>query len=387
MELNKGNFIRLTGIIFMSICLYVGLQHFNDLRDALRIFLGIISPFILGGGLAFVLNVPMRAIENVLKKLFSRKKKSMPAFFFRITALLVTLIFFTGLITAVLFLVVPELIHTTSLLIDKYPGFVDRVQKMADDFSKQYPQISVYLKDYEIDWSSVGAKILSFFQTAGGDIVNNVIKMASSVFGVVLNFIIGFVFAINILLTKEKLGRQIRKIVYAYLPERRADRFLTVAHLSDKTFSNFLSGQCLEACILGSMFLVGMSVFRFPHAVLISILIAVFALIPMIGSFIGCCLGTFFILIIDPQKALWFLVLFLVIQQIEGNLIYPKVVGNSIGLPSMWVLVAITIGGNVMGIPGMLIFIPLASVLYVLLREAVDRHLARKKIPEQKLKS
>ena len=387
MELNRGNFIRLTGIIFMSILLYVGLQHFNDVSDALRLFLGIISPFILGGGLAFVLNVPMRAIENVMKKIFSRKKKPLPAFFFRITALLLTLILFTGLITAVLFLVVPELIHTTSLLIDKYPDFVERVQKLADDLAKQYPQISVYLKDYEIDWSAIGAKVLSFFQTAGGDIVSNVIRMASSVFGVVLNFIIGFVFAINILLTQEKLGRQIRKTVYAYLPERRADKFLSVAHLSDKTFSNFISGQCLEACILGTMFLVGMSIFRFPYAVLISILIAVMALIPMVGAFIGCCLGTFFILIIDPQKALWFLVLFLVIQQIEGNLIYPRVVGNSIGLPSMWVLVAITIGGNTMGIPGMLIFIPLASVLYVLFREAIDKHLARKKIPAEKLKS
>ena len=132
MELNRGNFIRLTGIIFMSILLYVGLQHFNDVSNALRIFLGILSPFILGGGLAFVLNVPMRAIENVMKKIFSRKKKPLPAFFFRIAALLLTLILFTGLITAVLFLIVPELIHTTSLLIDKYPDFVERVQKLAE---------------------------------------------------------------------------------------------------------------------------------------------------------------------------------------------------------------------------------------------------------------
>ena len=184
----------------------------------------------------------------------------------------------------------------------------------------------------------------------------------------IINFFIGFVFAIYILLSKEKLGGQGKQILYALLSEKKADKVLEVCSISYRVFSRFLSGQCLEACILGALFVITMTIFRLPYAMLIGVLIGFCALIPIVGAFIGCGVGLFLILMVSPMKALVFLILFLVLQQLEGNLIYPKVVGNSVGLPSIWVLAAVTIGGNLMGVAGMLIFIPLCSVVYILFR-------------------
>ena len=204
---------------------------------------------------------------------------------------------------------------------------------------------------------------------------------AMSILGGLLTAVLAAVFSVYILLQKEKLGAQCKKLLYAFLPQERAGQALSIAALSSRTFASFLSGQCLEAVILGCLFFIAMSVLRFPYALMISVLVGFTALIPLFGAFIGCAVGAFMILIIDPMRALWFVILFLVLQQIEGNLIYPKVVGGSVGLPSIWVLVAVTIGGSTMGIAGMLLFIPLCSVLYALLRRTVYERLQKKEVP------
>ena len=195
----------------------------------------------------------------------------------------------------------------------------------------------------------------------------------------VSTFVIALIFSFYILLQKEKLGRQGRQVLYALLPERRADRTLEILRLSSRTFSSFLSGQCLEACILGTLFVAAMTIFRMPYALLVGVLIAFTALIPIFGAFVGLGIGAFLMLMVNPMDALIFTITFFVLQQIEGNLIYPHVVGGSVGLPSIWVLVAVTVGGSMMGVVGMLLFIPLCSVLYALLREAVHGRLAQKK--------
>ena len=200
----------------------------------------------------------------------------------------------------------------------------------------------------------------------------------------VSTFVIGLIFSFYILLQKEKLSRQARQVFYAILPERRADRLLDVLRLAERTFSSFLSGQCLEACILGTLFVVAMTLFQIPYALLVGVLIALTALIPIVGAFIGCAVGALLIAIDDPWKALWFIVLFLVLQQVEGNLIYPHVVGSSVGLPSIWVLAAVTLGGKLMGITGMLFFIPLCSVIYALFRSYVKNRLVSKAVPPEK---
>lgn len=214
-------------------------------------------------------------------------------------------------------------------------------------------------------------------------ILDSTFSVAKNIVSSVATFFIAFVFACYILLQKEKLSVQVRKILYAYLPEKKVGTVLAVCSLAYKTFSNFLTGQCVEALILGLMFFVTMSVIRLPYALLVGILIAFTALIPIFGAFIGCVVGAFLILMVAPVKALIFVVMFLVLQQIEGNLIYPKVVGNSVGLPSIWVLAAVSIGGSLMGVVGMLIFIPLVSVVYTLFRGDVYRRLAEKGITEE----
>jgi len=207
--------------------------------------------------------------------------------------------------------------------------------------------------------------------------------MAGLVSGV-STFVIGLVFSFYILLQKEALARQGRQCLYALLPEAAADETLKVLRLTSKTFSSFLSGQCLEACILGSMFAVSMALFRMPYALLVGVLIALTALIPIVGAFIGCAVGFLLIAITDLWKALAFVVLFLVLQQVEGNLIYPHVVGSSVGLPSIWVLAAVTVGGKLLGILGMLVFIPLCSVLYTLFRRFILNRLDRRRVPAEK---
>ena len=208
--------------------------------------------------------------------------------------------------------------------------------------------------------------------------------MATSLFSGLVNFCLGFIFAIYVLMQKEKLGRQTKKVLYAYLPEKYADKAVSIGSLAYKTFSNFLSGQCLEACILGMLMFIALSIFRFPYALMISVLTAFTALIPIFGAIIGCVVGAFCIFIVNPMQALWFIILFQVVQQLEGNLIYPHVVGNSVNLPSMWVLVAVTVGGSLMGVAGMLLFIPLCSVLYAVFRETVGRRLKTRKVPAGK---
>ena len=195
----------------------------------------------------------------------------------------------------------------------------------------------------------------------------------------VTTFVIAFVFSCYVLLQKEKLSVQVKKVVYAFFPERRCEWLFEVAGLASKAFSSFFTGQCVEALILGCMFFIVMSILNMPYTLLVSVLIAFTALIPIFGAFIGCFVGAFLILMVDPMKMLVFVVTFLILQQIEGNLIYPKVVGSSVGLPSIWVLAAVSIGGSLMGIVGMLIFIPIVSVVYTLFKASVYKHLRKKR--------
>jgi len=375
-------------IIVVTLLLYFGLLNLDVVREYFGIFTKIMTPFIAGASLAFILNVPMRWIEKSIASLFARRKKAKKPVskgLLRISSLLITLILFIGVIVAIVFLVVPELGRSITMIIDKYPAFSIRAQEAITDLTVKYPAIKTYIISYNINWDTIGQTILNFTKMAGGNVLSSTIGVATSIVGVIFNSIIAFVFAVNILLQKEKLGVQTKRLFYAFLPEQAADKTLYVCTLSSNTFARFLSGQGRESLILGSMFLLSMSIFKFPYALLISILIAVLALIPMFGAFIGCCFGVFFILIVDPVKALWFLVLFIILQQIEGNIIYPRVVGGSIGLPSIWVLVAVTVGGTLYGVVGMLVFIPMSSVIYVLIREIINKRLSEKMISEEKI--
>jgi len=384
MDLNKSNIKKILGIITFTVLLYVGLQHINLVGQSVSSIFSLIFPFVLGAGIAFIINVPMSAIEYMI---FKRKvsKNAKLQKMKRPISFLITIIIVVGVILLVCFLVIPEIGRTIILIKDQLPAFYDRILEESTVLVNKYPDIANYINKYNMDWEGVLSKVSEFLANSGPNLLQSTFSFATSILGGVFNFLLGFVFAIYILLQKEKLGQESRKLVYAYLPEKAADKIVSICTLSSSIFAKFLSGQCLEAVILGSMFFLVMSLFQLPYALMISVLIAFTALIPIFGAFIGCVIGAFLILIVNPVMALWFIVMFLVLQQIEGNLIYPRVVGGSIGLPGIWVLVAVTIGGSTMGIPGMLIFIPMSSVLYTLLREAVNTRIVQRKIPKEKM--
>lgn len=338
----------------------------------------ILMPFIVGGVVAFILNIPMNMIE---KKWLKKWKGKSADKFKRTVSMILAMLLVIAILTLVVLAVVPQLKNTIVTLGQKAPAFLAGVIEQLEKLFADQPMLLEQLQRLEsmnIDWNSITTTVGNFLKTGVSSVLTSTVNVASSIIGGITNGFISFVFAIYILSQKEKLENQGRRILKAYLPEKATNYVNEVFHRLYVNFTSFICGQCLEAVILGLMFIVAMTIFRMDYAVMIGTLIAFTALIPIVGAFIGCAVGAFMLLIENPVMALWFVVLFLVLQQIEGNLIYPRVVGNSVGLPSIWVLMAVSVGGSLMGVAGMLVFIPLMSTLYSLLRDDVNRRNAAK---------
>lgn len=381
MDLNKKTIIKITGILSFCIILYCALQNMSAVKSGISTVMGYASPFIVGGALAFMINVPMRFIE---RHLFAKSRKFDKLR--RPCALVLTLLIIAAVIALVCIAVIPQIADTVKVLAASMPGYMDKANAFIQGLLNDYPQFKeAFSNVQQIDWNSIISAVTGWLSKGIGTTISSTLNAAGSAINSIVSAAVGFVFAVYILLQKETLGRQVRMIFYSVFPEKAADKFFYISDMSAKTFSNFLSGQCLEACILGCLFAIAMLIFKMPYITLISVLIAFTALIPVVGAFIGCAVGAFLIFMQNPMQALWFIVMFLVIQQIEGNLIYPRVVGNSVGLPAIWVLSVITIGGKLMGVIGMLVMIPLSSVLYALIREFVYKKLRTKNTRIQKM--
>ena len=374
MQLDKDTLRKLRGLIIFTLVILVGLWRFSIVLQAVKTILHILFPFLLGGAIAFVLSVPMNRIR---KRLFANAKEK-PKKFAAPVSLILTLIFVLALLSLVTIVVVPELGNTIATLGKTLPEKVPVLIRKAEQLVSNHPELVDYIDEVQaqLNWEEILNQLVTFFRIGANSMLSSTISVATGIVSGVGTFFIGLVFACYILLQQEFLKRQMKKLIFAYLKEKHANRFLQICALTYRTFSNFLTGQCLEAVILGMMFFVSMTILRFPFA----ILVAFTALIPIFGAFIGCVVGAFLILTVSPSQAAAFIVLFLVLQQIEGNLIYPKVVGGSIGLPAIWVLVAVTLGGSLFGIVGMLVFIPIVSVVYTLLKEDVNKRLIEKDI-------
>lgn len=384
MELHQGNIRKIKGLIVFTILILIGLYRFDVVLSSIRFILHILLPLILGCVIAFILSVPM---ERIRKLLFSKplgaakgKKKHKLEKMENPISLLLAIIFVLLLLFIVTALVVPQLASTATDLTQSLPESLPAFETKLNRFFASYPEAVSWLSSIEINWQNLVSGIADFFKSGISNLFDSTILVAKGIVSAFTTFFIGFVFACYILLQKETLGRQIRKLLFAFLPEKYAQRTIEICSLTHRIFASFLAGQCLEAVILGFMFFVAMTILRLPYALLIGVFIAFAALIPIFGAFIGCFLGVFLILTVNPAQAVIFLVLFLVLQQIEGNLIYPHVVGGSVGLPSIWVLAAVTIGGSLFGIIGMLVFIPIVSVLYTLLREITNHRLKHKNL-------
>ena len=383
MELNKENMKKIRWLITFAVILYVGVQNLDVVLKYVNVLWGMLLPFAIGGALAFVLNVPMAFIErHLFGKAREKEGKAGKAAnrLARPVSLILSIVMVVLVFLVVVLVVAPELGRTLVSVVKKVEEDIPLLQKWLTDTFQSDSEIVKWASTIEIDPQKSIDSIISVLKNGADNLVSSTITVTMGLVSMAVNFAIGFVFACYVLLQKERLGKQVLKAAYAILPVKIVEYLGHVCTLASKVFASFITGQCIEAVILGSMFFVSMTIGRFPYAMLIGVLISFTALIPVFGGIIGCWVGFFLILMVSPLKAFAFLALFVILQQIEGNLIYPHVVGNSVGLPAIWVLVAVTLGGNLMGIVGMLIFIPLVSVLYTLFREWVYERLDKKKV-------
>lgn len=382
MELKKKTLRAIILGAMGCIVLYWILNETERVKAVADYAFRLIQPFLVGACIAFILNVPMRAIERLLKGIRNERGR-------RAIAILLTFLAMGLVVTGVVCLLIPQIEETALSIVQQMPAFFSRVEQMVKAFIGQDPQFVQWLQDNtdleNLNWAMLVEQSVDLAGNSVKKIFGGVVSAVGTVANGTLDAIFGIAFALYALASKETLARQGRKLLYAFLPESAADQTVRILRLTNSTFSNFISGQCLECIILGTMIAVSMLIFRMPYIPLISVLIAVTALVPLVGPFLGCMISAFFILVNDPMQAVWFLVMFLVIQQIEGNVIYPRVVGTSIGLPSMWVLVAVSIGGDMMGVAGMLLMIPLASVVYAIVREYTGKRLESRQIDQEKL--
>ena len=380
MDCSKLSMKKIRELIVFTALIVVALWKFDVVLGGIKAVWRIIFPFALGGAIAFVINVPMSFLE---KKLFGKaKEKGSKAAgkLARPISLLLTIVLVVGVIVLVMFGLIPQLTATIGSLMNSIADFIPQMQGWVREFTHNNREIMDLVNQVEFNPNKAIQWGMSILGNGAGNFMNTTMTAVGSIVSGVTTFFIAFSFACYILFQKEKLHVQVRKVFFAFIPKRKAEVILEICSLTYRTFANFLTGQCLEAAILGSMFVITLSILKMPYALLIGIIIAFTALIPIFGAFIGCALGCLLIFMVSPKQAILFILVFLILQQIEGNLIYPHVVGSSVGLPSIWVLAAVTIGGNLLGIIGMLIFIPLVSVLYTLFREYVYLRLKKQHI-------
>ncbi len=384
MELSNETVRKIRGLIIFTALIIACLWKYDVIVGVLKFVFHIIFPFVLGGAIAFVLNVPMNFVQRNLFKEERMKGRKYMQKIARPVSMLIVVLGMIGIVSIVMFVLIPQLGATFANLGTSIQEFIPKVQEWAEELFHNNKDIMEWVNNLEFDWNKIMDAGIGFLKNGAGSVLDSTITAAKSIVSAITTFFIAFVFAIYILLQKEKLAMQAKKVLFAFVRKGRAEAALEVLTLTYNTFSSFLTGQCVEAIILGTMFVVSMTLLRLPYALLVGIVIAFSALIPIFGAFVGCGVGVFLIFIEDPFKAMIFVVLFLILQQIEGNLIYPHVVGGSVGLPSIWVLAAVSVGGSLMGVVGMLIFIPVVSVIYALFREVVYLKLKQREItPEE----
>ena len=347
-------------LITYGVVLFVLLMNYQWVFNILSVIGKILLPFIIGGIIAFILNVLMKMIEDKLLKKIKKGKRAI--------SLIMSLVAVFGFIIILLFILIPQVKNAGMIFLDNIPEYQKNIITLGEKIGLTEEQLSVIdLKD-----NKLMKEFSSLIKDNSQILINISFGLVNSVVSVICNFFVGLVFAIYVLVDKENLCRQMKKLLNRIFDKKVYNRILEITELSNTTFSNFVKVQVLEACILGFLCFLGMIIFKLPYAATIGVVIGFTALIPIFGAFIGCVIGAFLIFMISPIKAMAFIIFFLILQQIEGNLIYPKVVGGKIGLPSIWVLVAVMIGGSVGGVFGMLLGVPVVSIAYGLLKTYVN---------------
>lgn len=374
-ELKRGLILITFGII-----LFIFLQNISIGINVLKSILTIFSPFILGLIIAFILNVPMNMIEKRLQK--NKKIKINNPKLRRAFSLIISIIAVLLIILFVVALIIPDLGKTISSFLNQMPELIAEIEGYIHNMAENYPSLANWANKIDLNPEDIKIQMEAWMKTASSGILTTSLNLVFSFISKLANFMIALIFAFYVLAEKEKLASQFKIVLASFIKEKYVRSFFRITELANKTFSKFISGQCLDACILGILCFIGMLIFKFPYALSISVLVALTALIPVFGAFIAMIIGSLLICVISFKSAFWFIIFFLILQQIEGNLIYPKVVGNSVGLPAIWTMMAVTIGGNCFGILGMLISVPISSILYALIKEYIKKKNSFAKLKE-----
>ncbi|MBR5521171.1 MAG: AI-2E family transporter [Oscillospiraceae bacterium] len=357
---------RLLKVLLSAILFYFVLLRITSVTAGIAIGIDLLKPFIIGGVLAFIINVPMVKVEKALEKTKLAKSRRALAFTITMTALVC-------LVALFMTIVVPQLTQAVATLIDHLQRLIDKIPRLLESHSGNLTFIEEYIASLNINWQDIGQQLITRLKTFLVALVGSGSGLVGGIISGFATVIFAVIFAIYLLFGKEYVADAMGRLIRATAGEKAYKHISHVGSIAYRSFSSFLSGQCLESVILGCMFTGAMTIFGMPYAVLVGVVIAVTALIPVFGAFIGGGIGVFVIAIENPAQALWFLLLFIILQQIEGNLIYPKVVGNSVGLPSILVFISVILGNSLMGVAGMLLFIPVVSVVYTLIKEFVLR--------------
>lgn len=368
----KSYFLLATYVVILA---YI-LLNITNMYTVFGYIFSILSPILIGIALAFMLNIPMKFFENKVLRSLDNSKKTFAKKLKRPLAILITLFIVFGIILTLIFFVVPQLSHSISTLINILPSSISSIEKSlssslhsTDLFNKIWPT-----------FANIWNEILSAITSVTGSVITNIVNLTIGITTTIVNFFMAFILSIYMLASKEKLLHQCKKLIYAFIPLKHSNRIMEVVHISNKMFSAFITGQFIEAIIIGVMCFVGMTICGMPYSILISIIIGVTALIPVFGAFIGIIPGIFILLTVSPATAFWFIILIIVIQQIEGNIIYPRVVGNSLGIAGIWIMISMLIGADTFGLIGMILGIPLFGVFYTILSRVVNSKLKDKNL-------
>lgn len=372
MKEKRQNIRTALTIITFTVLLAYFVNHTYVIKNFFKGTISLIIPFLIGCAIAFILNIPMSGIE---KKLFTNEKSKLYRFK-RAISLVITYVITVAFIAAIILVIAPELGRTVSKLQEQFPTFVNNVKEWATKYTKKYPELDKEIRNFNPDIKKISGMLFD----NGGTIISTTISLFSSIIGTLVNILVGFVFSVYILSQKERLGRQAKMIIYALFKESTADEMLVFGKIAHTTFAKFMTCQFREGFILGTMFAVTMTIIKLPYALTIGIVIGFTALIPIFGAFLGLFIGIFLILVDMPSKVVMFIITFFVLQNIENYLIYPKLVGGDIGLPPIWVLLAVLVGGDLMGVIGMFVFIPFISVIYAYVKSIINRRLTAKSI-------
>ena len=401
MKLDKENTKQILKIVIIAILILAILLNLEPVWNVCKVFLNILSPFIWGLAIAFILNIFMTLYENKLFKLGKNRKKVKSEYkspnhskeikntvngnikkkskLERGFAIFLSIITIIAIISIILILIIPQFVEVIKNLISQIPSFLENLKVFAIDITDRVPEINNFIQNINIDTEALKNSIMNLSK----DVLNITINQISSLLTNIVNFFIAIIFAVYILANKEDLKLQAKKFIYARLDKEKAEHIVNVCRLARDSFRSFLTGQAKEAVILGSLCAIGMLVLNIPYAGPIGALTALTAFIPIVGAFISGFVGAVLIFAVDPVKALIFIIFIIILQQVEGNLIYPHIVGKNMGLPSIWVLVAITIGGSLFGIMGMIVGLPVVSIIYAIIIENTNRKLQEKNLEKE----